>query len=208
MRTIIITEQQRRVILQEMAKNEIDKTIGENDKLLKRIAKEASEQINFDLKILGTFSLSIGGLMGPVEQFLSGEFPEFSPMERSLILAGVAIQYVLDNKKPLSLLLSKIKEKGLYHAYKLALEKTELLKDSFLSFVESLGVSVKKTANIIGYTFLIPLVPLIYQISTSGDFNENQIFEVIKRLSGFVALNVGGISLKELLSLIVKRFRK
>jgi len=208
MRTIIITEQQRRVILQEMAKNEIDKTIGENDKLLKRIAKDASEQINFDLKILGTFSLSIGGLMGPVEQFLSGEFPEFSPMERSLILAGVAIQYVLDNKKPLSLLLSKIKEKGLYDAYKAALEKTELLKDSFLSFVESLGVSVKKTANIIGYTFLIPLVPLIYQISTSGDFNENQIFEVIKRLSGFVALNVGGISLKELLSLIVKRFRK
>ena len=208
MRTIIITEQQRRVILQEMAKNEIDKTIGENDKLLKRIAKEASEQINFDLKILGTFSLSIGGLMGPVEQFLSGEFPEFSPMERSLILAGIAIQYVLDNKKPLSLLLSKIKEKGLYDAYKVALEKTELLKDSFLSFVESLGVSVKKTANIIGYTFLIPLVPLIYQISTSGDFNENQIFEVIKRLSGFVALNVGGISLKELLSLIVKRFRK
>ena len=208
MRTIIITEQQRRVILQEMAKNEIDKTIGENDKLLKRIAKEASEQINFDLKILGTFSLSIGGLMGPVEQFLSGEFPEFSPMERSLILAGIAIQYVLDNKKPLSLLLSKIKEKGLYDAYKVALEKTELLKDSFLSFVESLGVSVKKTANIIGYTFLIPLVPLIYQMSTSGDFNENQIFELIKRLSGFVALNVGGISLKELLNLIVKRFRK
>lgn len=208
MRTIIITEQQRRVILSEMAKNEIDKTIGENDKLLKRIAKDASEQINFDLKILGTFSLSIGGLMGPVEQFLSGEFPEFSPMERSLILAGIAIQYVLDNKKPLSLLLSKIKEKGLYDAYKAALEKTELLKDSFLSFVESLGVSVKKTSNIIGYTFLIPLVPLIYQISTSGDFNENQIFEVIKRLSGFVALNVGGISLKELLNLIVRRFRK
>jgi len=208
MRTIIITEQQRRVILSEMAKNEIDKTIGENDKLLKRIAKDASEQINFDLKILGTFSLSIGGLMGPVEQFLSGEFPEFSPMERSLILAGIAIQYVLDNKKPLSLLLSKIKEKGLYDAYKEALEKTELLKDSFLSFVESLGVSVKKTSNIIGYTFLIPLVPLIYQISTSGDFNENQIFDVIKRLSGFVALNVGGISLKELLNLIVKRFRK
>ena len=208
MRTIIITEQQRRVILSEMAKNEIDKTIGENDKLLKRIAKDASEQINFDLKILGTFSLSIGGLMGPVEQFLSGEFPEFSPMERSLILAGIAIQYVLDNKKPLSLLLSKIKEKGLYDAYKAALEKTELLKDSFLSFVESLGVSVKKTSNIIGYTFLIPLVPLLYQISTSGDFNENQIFEVIKRLSGFVALNVGGISLKELLNLIVKRFRK
>lgn len=208
MRTIIITEQQRRAILREMANEEMDKTIGENDHLMKRIVKQASEQINFDLSILGTFSLSIGGLMGPVEQFLSGEYPSFSPMERSLILAGIAIQYIIDNKKPLKLIISKIKENGLYEAFKAAFEKTELLKDSFLSFVESLGVSIKKTSNIIGYTFLIPLVPLIYQITTSGDFNENQVYEVIKRLSGFVALNVGGISLKELLSLIVKRFKK
>ena len=208
MKTIIITEQQRRLILSEMANEEMDKTIGENDKLIKKIAKEASEQINFDLTILGTFSLSIGGLMGPVEQFLSGEYPSFSTMERSLILAGVAIQYIIDNKKPLKLLIDKIKENGLYDAYKKVLNKTEFLKDSFLSFVESLGVSVKKTSNIIGYTFLIPLVPLIYQITTSGDFNENQIYEVVKRLSGFVALNVGGISLKELLHLIVQRFRK
>jgi len=208
MKTIIITEQQRRFILMEMANEEMDRTIGENDKLMKRIAKEASEQINFDLTILGTFSLSIGGLMGPVEQFLSGEYPSFSTMERSLILAGVAIQYIIDNKKPLKLLINKIKENGLYDAYKQSLDKTELLKDSFLSFVESLGVSIKKTSNIIGYTFLIPLVPLIYQIATSGDFNENQIYEVVKRLSGFVALNVGGISLKQLLHLIVQRFRK
>lgn len=208
MKTIIITEQQRRFILMEMANEEMDRTIGENDKLMKRIAKEASKQINFDLTILGTFSLSIGGLMGPVEQFLSGEYPSFSTMERSLILAGVAIQYIIDNKKPLKLLINKIKENGLYDAYKQSLDKTELLKDSFLSFVESLGVSIKKTSNIIGYTFLIPLVPLIYQIATSGDFNENQIYEVVKRLSGFVALNVGGISLKQLLHLIVQRFRK
>ena len=208
MRTIIITEQQRRLILSEMANEEMDKTIGENEKLMKRITKQASEQINFDLSILATFSMSIGGLMGPVEQFLSGEFPSFSTMEKSLILAGIAFQYIIDNKKPLSLLISKIKDNGLYDAYKAGLQKAELLKDSFLSFVESLGVSVKKTSNIIGYTFLIPLVPLLYQISTSGDFNETQIYEVIKRLSGFVALNVGGITLKELLSLIVKRFRK
>lgn len=208
MKTIIITEQQRRLILSEMANEEMDKTIGENDKLIKRIAKEASEQINFDLKILGTFSMSIGGLLGPVEKFLSGEFPEFSTMDISLILAGIGFQYIIDNKKPLSLLLQKIKEKGLYGAYKIGLEKTELLKDSFLSFVESLGVSIKKTSNIIGYTFLIPLIPLLYQMSTSGHFEQNQIFEVIKRLSGFVALNIGGISLKQLLSLIVKRFRQ
>lgn len=208
MKTIIITEQQRRLILSEMANEEMDKTIGENDNLIKRIAKEASEQINFDLKILGTFSMSIGGLLGPVEQFLSGEFPEFSTMDISLILAGIGFQYIIDNKKPLSLLLKKIKEKGLYSAYKKGFEKSELLKDSFLSFVESLGVSIKKTSNIIGYTFLIPLIPLLYQMSTSGHFEQNQIYDIIKRLSGFVALNVGGISLKQLLSLIVKRFRE
>ena len=60
MRTIIITEQQRRAILREMANEEMDKTIGENDNLMKRITKQASDQINFDLSILATFSRSNG----------------------------------------------------------------------------------------------------------------------------------------------------
>ena len=90
---------------------------------------------------------------------------------------------------------------------KKVLKKSEVLKDSFLSFIESLGVSVKKTANIMGYTFLIPLVPMFYNLATSGQFSDSELYEVIKRLSGFVGLNYGGIGLKELLSLMVSRFR-
>jgi hypothetical protein len=207
-KTILITEAQQRVILCELANKEIDSTIGENDKLVKRIAKQASDQIKFDLSILGTFSLAIGGLMGPLEKFIHGEYPEMSTMEISLLLAGVGFQYMLDNKVPLSKLIQKIKEDGLYDIYQKVLKKSDVLKDSFLSFVDSLGVSVKKTANIMGYTFLIPLIPLIYNMVTNGQFSENDIVEIIKRLSGFVGLNYGGIGLKELLSLMVDRFRK
>ena len=58
-----------------------------------------------------------------------------------------------------------------------------------------------------GYTFLIPIIPLIYNMVTKGQFAESDILEVVKRLGGFVGLNYGGIGLKELLSLIVNRFR-
>jgi hypothetical protein len=206
-KTILITEAQQRIILCELANKEIDSTINDNDKLVKRIADEASKQIKFDLSILGTFSMAIGGLMGPLEKFIHGEYPEMSSMEVSLLLAGIGFQYMLDNKIPLQKIISKIKEDGLYDVYKKVLKKSEVLKDSFLSFIESLGVSVKKTANIMGYTFLIPLVPMFYNLATSGQFSDSELYEVIKRLSGFVGLNYGGIGLKELLSLMVSRFR-
>lgn len=206
-KTILITEAQQRVILCELANKEIDSTIGDNDKLVKRIAKQASEQIKFDLSILATFSMSIGGLMGPLENFIRGEYPEMSTRAISLLLGGIGFQYMMDNKVPLSKLIQKIKEDGLYDIYKKVLKKSEVLKDSFLSFIDSLGVSVKKTANIMGYTFLIPLIPLIYNMVTNGQFNENDTVEIIKRLSGFVSLNYGGIALKELLSLMINRFR-
>ena len=206
-RTILITERQQRRILCELANKEIDSTISDNDNLVKRIAKEASKQINFDLSILGTFSMAIGGLMGPVEAFIRGEYPQMSTMEISLLLAGVAFQYVMDNKVPLTKIVNKIKELGLLDVYTKALDKTEKLKDTFLSFVDSLGTSVRKTANIMGYTFLIPLIPMIYNMVTKGQFAESDILEVIKRLGGFVGLNYGGVGLKELLTLIVNRFR-
>ncbi len=205
--TILINERQQRRILCELANKEIDNTISDNDTLVKRIAKEASKQVKFDLSILGTFSMAIGGLMGPVESFIRGEYPQMSTMEISLLLAGVAFQYVMDNKVPLTKIVNKIKELGLFDVYKKVLNKADKLKDTFLNFVDSLGVSVQKTANIMGYTFLIPIIPLIYNMVTKGQFAESDILEVIKRLGGFVGLNYGGIGLKELLSLIVNRFR-
>ncbi len=206
-KTILITEAQQRIILCELANKEIDSTINNNDNLVKRIVKQASDQIKFDLSILGTFSMAIGGLMGPVESFIRGEYPKMSTMEISLLLAGVAFQYIIDNKVPLSKIIDKIKEKGLFEIYKKALEKSDKLKDSFLTFVDSLGPSVQKTANIMGYTFLIPLIPLIYNMVTNGQFNESDTVEILKRLAGFTGLNYGGIGLKELLSLMIKRFR-
>ena len=151
-KTILITEAQQRVILCELANKEIDSTIGDNDKLVKRIAKQASEQIKFDLSILATFSMSIGGLMGPLENFIRGEYPEMSTRAISLLLGGIGFQYMMDNKEPLSKLIQKIKEDGLYDIYKKVLKKSEVLKDSsiiknVLDYSDSIPINFKGTQN-------------------------------------------------------------
>jgi hypothetical protein len=175
--------------------------------LVKKILSNVSKQIDFDLKIFATFSTSIGGLMGPLEQLIKGELPDLDTMSIHLVLAGVIVQYVLDNKEPLKRIINKIKDLGLYSLYKKVLEKSEILKDSFLSFIESLGVSIQKTSNIMGYTFLIPLLPIIYNLITKSNLDEDSLSEMMKRIVGFIGMNFGGVSLNEILKLIVKRFR-
>jgi hypothetical protein len=80
------------------------------------------------------------------------------------------------------------------------------LKDTHLSnfFKRILYKSDRKTA--ISATAR-KLAVIIYNMVTKGQFAESDILEVVKRLGGFVGLNYGGIGLKELLSLIVNRFR-
>jgi hypothetical protein len=206
-KTLLITESQKKQIILESIDNEIKDVVSKNESLVKKILSNVSKQIDFDLKIFATFSTSIGGLMGPLEQLIKGELPDLDTMSIHLVLAGVIVQYVLDNKEPLKRIINKIKDLGLYSLYKKVLEKSEILKDSFLSFIESLGVSIQKTSNIMGYTFLIPLLPIIYNLITKSNLDEDSLSEMMKRIVGFIGMNFGGVSLNEILKLIVKRFR-
>ena len=199
-KTLLITESQKKQIILESIDNEIKDVVSKNESLVKKILSNVSKQIDFDLKIFATFSTSIGGLMGPLEQLIKGELPDLDTMSIHLVLAGVIVQYVLDNKEPLKRIINKIKDLGLYSLYKKVLEKSEILKDSFLSFIESLGVSIQKTSNIMGYTFLIPLLPIIYNLITKSNLDEDSLSEMMKRIVGFIGMNFGGVSLNEILN--------
>jgi hypothetical protein len=155
-----------------------------------------------------SFSASIGGFIRPLESFLKGEFPQLTTMEISLILSGVIFQYVQDNKEPLKKILSKIKELGLTKEYKKVLSKSEQLKDSFLNFLGSLGLQIQKTTNIMGFTYIIPLIPMLYNSIMEGVLTQDTIFEITKRLGLFVGLNYGGVTLNEVLKSLINKLKK
>lgn len=206
--TILINESQKRRILLESSGGKFSDIIKRNYEFTKEILTKSSSQIGINFEFLLTWGASIGGFVGPLNDFISGKYPELSDLEISLILTGIISSYYVDNKEMVKKVFSKLKEKGLFNVFKTALNKSQELKKVFFDFIESLGITLHKVTNILSYTFVIPLIPMLYNLSKSGINSGDDVQEIIKRLTGFGLLTVSGILAKELIAKIIKRFRQ
>ena len=72
--------------------------------------------------------------------------------------------------------------------------------------MDSLGVTIHKLSNMIAYAFLIPLIPDLYELSTS-DLTDADLGVMTKRILSFGGITLSGIVVKELIKKIIKRFK-
>lgn len=205
--TIKITEQQRKKLILEKSDEKMSEVSEKNFDFVKSVLKKSSKQIGVDLEFLITWGASIGGFIGPLNDFINDKYPDFSDMDVTLILVGVISSYYVDNKELLKRVLTKIKEEGLFEKFKKVLSKADELKSSFFSFIESLNITLHKITNILSYAFIIPLIPMLYNLAKEGIGNGEDINEIVKRVLSFGILTVSGVLVKELVSKIIKRFR-
>ena len=205
--TILINESQKQRLLLETSGNEMDNVIKKNYRLVKKILSTSSKQLNTDLKFLITWGASIGGMVGPINDFVQGKYPELNDVQLSLLLTGVIATYYFDNKTLMDKLYKKLTEEGIFTQFLTVIKKCDELRDSFLTFIDSLGITLHKVTNMMSYTFIIPLLPLVYNMSMSGSVTEKEISEIVIRLSSFGLVAVSGVIMKELISKIVRRFR-
>jgi hypothetical protein len=205
--TLIITESQRKMILTESIVSNFAESVKNNYEFVKKIIREASESMGMNLQFAITWGASIGGFIGPINDFLTGQFPELSEIELSLILTGVIATYYFDNSEMVKNILEKIKEEGLYQPFREALKKGKELKETFLEFVSSLNITLHKITNMMSYTFILPLIPMIYEIAKSGDYTDGDIKQISLRLASFGILTVSGIMIRELLTKLINRFK-
>ena len=105
-----------------------------------------------------------------------------------------------------SKILDTIKEKGLVNVFDEVLSTTSNLKDTFLSFVSSLNITMGKMANMLAYTFLIPLLPQLYEMAQTG-YDQNTVNQIIKRILSYGAIIGSSAIVRELIKKIVNRFR-
>ena len=70
----------------------------------------------------------------------------------------------------------------------------------------SLGMTLHKVTNIMSYTFIIPLIPMLYNLG-KGDSDSFELSHIAQRLAGFGLLTISGVILKELINKLIKRFR-
>jgi hypothetical protein len=206
--TILITEEQKNKILLKESSGQIINVIKKNYDRVKSIIEESSEQIGMNLQFLITWGASIGGFVGPVEDFVRGKFPELNDVQISLILTGVIASYYIDNKKMIYDIFTKIKENGLSLVLKKVLSKTDTFLSVFLDFIASLGLTLHKITNMLSYTFIIPLLGTFFNIAKNMSVESRDVDEIVLRLTSFGLLTVSGIVIKQLINRIVRRFKE
>lgn len=204
--SIIITESQKRMILSESFNSDLQNTLKKNYEFVKKIVSEAQEQIGVNLEFLMSWGATIGGFVGPINDYIEGRFPELTDLQLSLLITGVISSYYIDNKKIVKKIFQKIMDEGLENVMEITLKKSDELYNVFIKFIKSLGLTLHKVTNILSYAFVIPILPMLYQIALQGDMTDKDSLEIVHRLAGFGIITITGIVLRELIFKLLKRF--
>lgn len=203
---ILLTESQYIRILKEQNENKIAGVFQDSKSFTKNLLSNVKKQFGIDFTFLGTWGSVIGGFVGPISDYLHGRYVNLSDSDITLISFGILLTFFSDNKEKLRKVLDLIKERGIITFFDRALMKSYDLKESFFSFLESLNVSFPKLGNMISYTFLVPLVPLIFNLSNL-DLGKDQIELIIKGISLYVGGILSTSIIESIISKMIKRFK-
>lgn len=203
---IILTESQYIKILKESKENEIEKKFSDSKEFTKNILSNAKKQFGIDFTFLATWGSVIGGFVGPVSKYMQGMYPNLTDTDLTLISLGIILTYFSSNKEKLHKVLQLIKEKKLITFFDRALDKTYDLKEAFFGFLESLNITFSKVSNMIAYTFLVPLVPLLKDIAELS-LDESQIKLIGLGISSYVGGIIASNFIYNLIKKIIERFK-
>ena len=203
---IILTESQYIKLLVEKNEQDIANKFSRSKEIAKKIISDVKTQFGIDFTFLGTWGSVIGGFVGPISDYMSGRYPNLSDTDISLICFGIILTFFSSNKEKLNQVLQLIKEKGIITFFDRALEKSFYLKYSFFGFMESLNLTMSNVSNMIAYTFLVPLVPMLKDIA-SLDLSKDQIDLLIMGISHYTGISIGSKVLKNIVEKIIERFK-
>lgn len=203
---ILLTESQYIKLLIEEKSEGIKSSFTNSNNVLKKIIKDVKSKHGIDFSFALTWGTVIGGFIGPITNYLNGTYTNLSDSEISLISLGIVLTFFTSNKEKLNKILSIIKKEKLITFFDRGMMKAYDLKDAFLSFLESLNVTFEKTSNMLAYCFLIPLIPLIKQISEI-ELSPNQLDLLIKGLTHYSGTIVSATILHNLIKKMIKRFK-
>jgi hypothetical protein len=200
----LISESQRKLLFEEV--NERVKEVQEDGmEFTKKVVNDVQENTSLNLKMMLTWGASIGGFMGPVMQYLNGEYPDITQKDASLIAVGIASVIFFQEKPFVKSLIEKIKEQDLEEAFKTGAMKANQLKGALADFLKSLNVITFSVSNMLSYAFLVPIIPMIYDAVAEGIWDMNDAEMLTKSLVSFGLITISGNFLKRLIDTVVKR---
>jgi hypothetical protein len=203
----LINESQLRIILQEQDKSNMSDNMKELYSFTSNLIGRAKKNYGLNLQLLLTWGASVGGLVMPLDNFIkTGRF-ELTEPQTTLILIGVACTYFYENTKTLKLIYDKIKEEGIQETFKEVLIKAKNLKESFGRFLISANITLGSTMELMAYSFLIPIISDIQEVSYSGDNVGLAAVTIAKRLLASGVIIVSRIALTDVIRHIIKKLK-
>lgn len=197
---IILTESQYIKVLQESKENAMADIFTDSKNFTKKIIKDVKEQFGIDFLFLGTWGSVIGGFVGPIYKYMDGKYPNLTKTDITLISFGIILTFFSNNKEKLREVLELIKEKKLITFFDRALAKSYDLRDALFGFLESLNLTFSKVSNMIAYTFLVPLVPILKDVADLS-VGEKQIELIAMGIGHYL----GGILTSQIIYKLVKK---
>jgi hypothetical protein len=203
---VVLTESQYRAILLNESRDEFTNYLSNLKEFAETVITKTEQDLKINLNMLLIWGAGVGGVMAPLNDFImSGNFNLNEFQVASILCATSAILFN-ENKSVIKTLVDHIKKQGIFEVFSQVLKKGTKLRQVFFKFIESLNMTMYTISNIMSYSFIIPILPIIWEMSQSG-IKGNEVKEIIVRLMSFGLVSVSGNALKELITKLVARFR-
>ena len=203
----LISESQLRTILMEQDKSKMSTYMKQLHSFTNDIVNRAMKTYSINLKMLLTWSTSVGGLMMPLDNWIKNGNFNLSEEQTALILSGVAFIMFFEGRAGIKTIMRKIKEEGIENEFNSVLSKTRKLKIAFEEFLWSLKFSMGTTLDTVAYSFLIPIAVDIYQAATRVTDITEATTLIVERLLASGVVAVGKEILSTLIRKLIKKFK-
>ena len=190
------------MVLNERIGEKVTSIFKHLDALVKKIILDVKKQYGISARFALTYGAGIGALMEPVNKYLNGEFVGLESWQiSSLVIASISIVFFEGNdyrklKKELS-------EQGLEDELKVAVSRTEQLRDKFSNMLEVL-VSLYKAGDILAYTFLLPILGMLINVVNTFGVDSIEFSKFTESILTSGLITVSSVVLKDVIQKIAK----
>ena len=203
----LINESQLKLILQEQDKSKMGSYLRKLYSFTSDIVSKTKKNYALNLKLLLTWGASVGGLVLPLNNYIeTGNF-NVTDDQKALMLVGVASILYFENNALFEKILKVIKKEGISKQFEKVLQKGSQLRLALVNFLESLNLSFKTIGELISYSFLLPIIQDIFELSQDGSDVNLIASKIVKRLLASGLVTVSAETLTTIVKKIIQRFR-
>jgi hypothetical protein len=203
---IIISEEQYRLLMEENFKNSLISKLESFKNFTKEVLDDLKKTFNFNIKFGLTYGAGIGVLLSHVNEFLSGKFPQLTDSEIKM-LAVTAIMIVFFETKDVirnEKLQNKIEDLGLTNELANTINHVGGLKEKISIILKSLDSSIFRAVDIIGYTFLLPILNEMSKFMDTSEISSIDFNSIAKSIAIATGVILSGHSLKKMFEKLSK----